>query len=153
MSGLGKLGGGLYEWASGQIHPLQIDGFSRIVAERLLQTNSHSVLGQWIIAHPWSGWLLFPGAIYLQTTSLIAACRPSLHQPWGVALILFHVGNALILTIYFPQNVFLLGLFFLLSPFAPAAFDARRILEDLPLLSFLSRVLPTRAAGPNSVLT
>jgi hypothetical protein len=153
MSGLGKLGGGLYEWASGQAHPLQIDGFSRIVAERLLQTHSHSVLGQWIIDHPWSGWLLFPGAIYLQTTSLIAACRPSLHRLWGVALILFHIGNAFILTIYFPQNIFLLGLFFLASPFAPAAFDGRQILEDLPMLSFFSRVLPTRAAASNSVLT
>ena len=153
MSGLGKLGGGLYELLSGQAHPLQIDGFSRIVAERLLQTNSHSVLGQWMIGHPWLGWLLFPGAIYLQTTSLIAACRPSLHRTWGAALILFHIGNALILTIYFPQSVFLLGLFLLASPFAPASFDARRFLADLPLLSFLSRVLPTRAVPPSNEVT
>jgi hypothetical protein len=148
MSGFGKLGGGLYEWLSGQAHMLQFDGFSRIVAERLLQTNSHSVLGQWIVGHPWFGWLLFTGAIYLQTTSLIAACRPSLHRIWGTALIFFHIGNALILTIYFPQSIFLLGLFLLASPFAPATFDARQILADLPLLSFLSRVLPRRATQP-----
>ncbi len=146
MSGLGKLGGGLYECLSGQAHPLQMDGLARIVAERLLQTNSDSALGLWIIRHPWVGWLLLPGAIYLQTTSLIAACRPSLHRVWGTALILFHIGNALILTIYFPQSVFLLGLFLLASPFAPASFDLRQIVADLPLLSFLSRVLPKRAA-------
>jgi hypothetical protein len=146
MSGLGKLGGGLYEIFSGQAHPLQIDGFSRIVAERLLQTNSESVVGTWIIKHSWLGWLLFPGVIYLQTTSLIAACRPSLHQLWGAALILFHIGNALILAIYFPQSVFLLALFLLASPFLPATFDARQVLADLPLLSPVSRVLPRRAA-------
>ena len=135
----------MYELLSGQANPLQIDGFSRIVAERLLQTNSDSVVGRWMIAHSWSGWLLFPGAIYVQTTSLIAACRPSLHRPWGVALILFHIGNALILTIYFPQSIFLLALFLLASPFAPASFDARQIMADFPLLSFLSRVSPRHA--------
>jgi hypothetical protein len=146
MSGLGKLGGGLYEWMAGQAHPFQIDGFSRIVAERLLQTNSDSVLGRWIIEHPWLGGLLLPGAIYLQTTSILAAFRPSLHRVWGAALILFHLGNAFILTIYFPHSIFLLGLLLLASPFAPAAFDVRRILADLPILSVFSRVLPTREA-------
>ncbi|OAI43087.1 hypothetical protein AYO41_02870 [Verrucomicrobia bacterium SCGC AG-212-E04] len=140
MSGLGKLGGGLYEWLSGQAHPFQIDGFSRIVAERLLQTNSSSVLGRWIIDHPWLGWPLLPGAIYLQTTAVIAAFRPSLHRLWGAALILFHIGNAFILTIYFPHSIFLLGLFLLASPFALAGFDVRQILADLPILSVFSRV-------------
>ena len=148
MSGLGKLGGGLYEWFSGQAHPFQIDGFSRIVAERLLQTNSSSVLGRWIIDHPWLGWPLLPGAIYLQTTSVIAAFRPSLHRWWGVALIVFHVGNAFILTIYFPHSIFLLGLFLLASPFAPAGFDARQILADLPILSVFSRVTSRRSMVP-----
>ena len=140
MSGLGKLGGGLYEWLSGQAHSFQIDGFARIVAERLLQTNSESVLGRWIIDHPWLGWPLLPGAIYLQLTAVIAAFRPSLHRVWASLLILFHVGNAFILTIYFPHSIFLLGLFFLASPFAPTGFDWRRVLEDLPILSMISRV-------------
>lgn len=144
MSGLGKLGGGVYEWLSGQAHPFQIDGFSRVVAERLLQTNSSSVLGRWIIDYPWLGWPLLPGAIYLQTTAVIAAFRPSLHRLWGAALILFHIGNAFILTIYFPHSIFLLGLFLLASPFLPSGFDRRRILMDLPLLSFLSRVIAPR---------
>ena len=148
MSGLGKLGGGLYEWFSGQAHPFQIDGFSRIVAERLLQTNSSSVLGRWIIDHPWLGWPLLPGAIYLQTTSVIAAFRPSLHRWWGVALIVFHVGNAFILTINFPHSIFLLGLFLLASPFAPAGFDARQILADLPILSVFSRVTSWHSMVP-----
>ena len=153
MSGLGKLGGGLYESFSGQAHPFQIDGFSRIVAERLLQTNSSSVLGRWIIDHPWLGWPLLPGAIYLQTTSIIAAFRPSLHRCWGAALILFHVGNAFILTIYFPHSIFLLGLFLLASPFAPAGFDARQILADLPILSVFSRVTSRRSMAPATALT
>lgn len=148
MSGLGKLGGGLYEWVSGQAHPFQIDGFSRVVAERLLQTNSSSVLGRWIIDHPWLGWPLLPGAIYLQITAVAAAFRPSLHRLWGTALILFHIGNAFILTIYFPHSVFLLGLFLLASPFAPPGFDARQILADLPILSVFSRVSSRRSMAP-----
>lgn len=148
MSGLGKLGGGLYEWLSGQAHPFQIDGFSRVVAERLLQTNSQSVLGRWIIDQPWLGWPLLPGAIYLQTTAVIAAFRPSLHRLWGTALILFHIGNAFILTIYFPHSVFLLGLFLLASPFAPPGFDVRQILADLPILSVFSRVSSRRPMAP-----
>ena len=153
MSGLGKLGGGVYEWLSGQAHPFQIDGFSRIVAERLLQTNSSSVLGRWIIDHPWLGWPLLPGAIYLQTTAVIAAFRPSLHRLWGAALILFHIGNAFILTIYFPHSIFLLGLFLLASPFAPAGFDGRRILADLPILSIFSRVTSRRSMVPAAAIS
>ena len=140
MSGLGKLGGALYEWLSGQAHSFQIDGFARIVAERLLQTHSDSVLGRWIIDHPWLGWPLLPGVIYLQITAVIAAFRPSLHRVWGAALILFHIGNALVLTIYFPHSIFVLGIFLLASPFAPASFDVRQILADLPILSLMSRV-------------
>ncbi len=153
MSGLGKLGGGAYEWLSGQAHPFQIDGFSRIVAERLLQTNSSSILGRWIVDHPWLGWPLLPGAIYLQITAVIAAFRPSLHRLWGTALILFHIGNAFILTIYFPHSIFLLGLFLLASPFAPAGFDARRILADLPILSIFSRVTSRRSMVAATAIT
>ncbi len=145
MSGLGKLGGGLYELFTGQFHPFQPEGFSRVIAERLLQTHSTSVAGAWLIEHPFASWPLLPLAIYVQMFAIVAAFRPALHRPWGLALILLHVGNSFILTIHFPVSGALLALFLLCSPFASPGFDSKIFFAELPLLSALRRVLRTRA--------
>ncbi len=142
MSGLAKLGGGMYELFSGQANPWQPDGFARVIAERLLETGSTSLVGGWMIDHPWLSGPLLPAVIYLQTMAFVAAFRPALHRGWGLSLILFHLGNSFILTIHFPQSMALLALFFLASPFAPDRLDGRAILLDLPLVGLLRRIIP-----------
>ena len=148
MSGFGKIGGGLWELFSGRAHPFHLDGFARVIAARLLQTHSESGLGAWLILHPWASGPMLPGAIYVQAASLWVAFRPALHRPWGASLMLFHLANSLILTIHFPHSVFLLALFFLASPFAPARLDWRVALAALPLWGSLWRRIAARRPAP-----
>lgn len=150
MSGFGKIGGGLWELFSGRAHPFHIDGFARVIAARLLQTHSESGLGAWLILHPWASGPMLPGAIYVQAASVWVAFRPALHRPWGACLMLFHLANSLILTIHFPHSIFLLALFFLASPFAPARFEWRGTLGALPLVGALWRRIAARRSAPSA---
>ena len=154
MSGLGKLGASCYELWHGQISSFHPSGLQRVIAARLLETGSSSPAADWLLAQPsWLVWPLLPGVIYCQLGAIWAAFRPSLHRLWGVMLILFHLGNAFVLTIHFPYSIFMLSLFFLASPFAPVRFDVRQILTDLPLLSAILRVAFRRMTTPSQPVT
>jgi hypothetical protein len=133
MSGLGKVLGAIYQIAIGQTHAFTQNALAAVVAERLLETNSRSLLGPWLIDHPLAGWPLLIGDIYLQLFAFVAVFRPSLHRIWGFGLILFHIGSFLLLTISFPQNALLLALFFLNSPFRREDESWRQTLADMPL--------------------
>lgn len=154
MSGLGKLGASVFELASGQISSFHPSGFQRLIAARLLETSSSSPAANWIIAAPsWVSWPLLPATIYFQLCAVCVAFRPSLHRPWGVVLILFHLGTAFILTIHFPYSVFMLALLLVASPFAPPRFDVRQVLTDLPLLSAIWRVASRPMIPPTVPVT
>lgn len=120
MSGLGKLAGGLYQLCVGQNHIFLPEGLAATVADRLLQTNSRSLLGPWLIAHPLFGIPLTLGTVYLQFFSFWIAFRPAAQRPWAVALILFHIGSFLLLSIQFFPSVLLLALLFLGVPGRPS---------------------------------
>jgi len=141
MSGLGKLAGAVYQMAIGQANAFMPGALAATVAGRLLKTNSRSLLGPWLIDHPLAGWPLMLGDIYLQFFSFWVAFRPSLHRLWALALISFHILSFLLLTVSFPQNVLLLALFFLNSPFRPERGNWRMTLGDLPLVGALARRL------------
>lgn len=132
MSGLGKLGGAVYQTFLGQPSAFTPGGVGAHVAERLLQTHSQSGVGTWIVAHPYLTWPLMPGAIAVEFFSFWTAFRPSLQRPWAIALIAFHLGVYLAMTIDFPQNCFLLALFFFSSPFEPNGLRLVDRLADLP---------------------
>jgi hypothetical protein len=148
MAGLGKLLGAIYQISTGQPHAFMPHALALIVADRLIETNSQSLFGPWLIYHPMAGWPIMVGDIYLQFFSFWAAFRPSLHKLWAVALILFHLASFLFLTINFAQNVFLLALLFIASPFRPAGETWRQTLADLPLLgSLFVKLFPTLCAS------
>lgn len=119
MSGLGKLGGAVYQLAAGQRNVFQPGAFGAHIAQRLVQTGSRSTLGDWIVHHPYLTWPLMPTAVVFETLAFLAAFRPALARPVAVLLILFHVGTYYTMTISFPANCLLLALFFLASPFEP----------------------------------
>jgi predicted DCC family thiol-disulfide oxidoreductase YuxK len=143
MSGIAKLLGTAVQIARGDAHTLfSSDALARHVAERLLQTGERSVLGDAIIAHPAWGTPAFLGAVYLETFALAAAFRPSLHRPWGLGLVLLHVGIFLTMNVAFPHSILLLCLLFLASPFSRRSFRARGTLGDLPVFGpFLAALI------------
>ena len=134
MSGVGKLGGALYQLARFQPNALAPGALGAHIAQRLLQTDSHSLLGAWIIEHPWLTWPALPFAIYLELFSVVVAFRPALARPWAALLVIFHLGNYFTMTIAFPPHCFLLALFFFRSPFAPGGRAWRVEVFGVPLL-------------------
>ncbi len=141
MSGLGKLGGALYQLARLEPNAFAPGALGAHIAQRLLQTDSHSLLGAWIIDHPWLTWPAMPFAVYLELFSFVVAFRPGLSRPWAAVLIIFHIGNYFTLTIAFPPSCFLLALFFFRSPFEPDKTPWRKLLFDVPLLGGMLKSL------------
>ncbi len=136
LAGLGKIGGAFYQMALGQMHALHPQALAYHIAERLLQTGSSSLLGVFFIENPWLGFPAMLVMLYAQVFSFWIAFRPSLHRLWGGLLILFHISVSLTLSINFHPQVFLVGLFFLYSPFRrPATF--RELCIALPIFGFL----------------
>lgn len=117
MSGLGKLGGAIYQVAAGQPSALSPGAVGAHIAERLLQTHSQSAVGAWLVAHPYLTWPAMPGAIAVELLAFWAAFRPQWQRPWAAALIALHLGIYVAMTINFPQNCFLLALLFFLPAF------------------------------------
>lgn len=144
MSGLGKVVVAIYQGCLGQMHAFSSNALAEVIAERLLETNSRSLLGPWLIDHSSVGWPLLLGAIYLELFAFLTVFRPSLHRFWACGLILFHIGSFLLLTVSFPQNCLLLALFFLSSPFHRDDENWRHTLADLPLLG---RLFPRQCAS------
>ena len=99
------------------------------------------------IAYPRLGWPLYPLAIYVEVFALLAVFRPRLHRPWGCGLIGLHVGNCCSMGIVFNVNVLLLGLFFVLSPFAPTRLDLW-LWRDLPMVGVARGVLTSVIERP-----
>lgn len=137
MSGLGKLGCAIYQVGAGQPSAFSPGALGAHVAQRLVQTHSHSLLGSFIINHPFLTWPLLPFPIYLELFAFWIAFRPALQRWWALGLILFHVGTIFTLTITFPVACLLLALFFFQSPFQPAATSWRGLLAEVPLVGGL----------------
>jgi hypothetical protein len=134
MSGLGKVLGLFYQIFIGQTSALSPNALPLIIADRLLETHSTSLLGPWLIQHSliaWPGMIL---VIYLQFFSFCVLFRPIIHKVWAMALIVFHLGCFFALTIDFPQNILILSLFFLHSPFNQTRPSSRQVFAQLPLI-------------------
>jgi hypothetical protein len=144
MSGLGKVGGAIYQLLAGQINFVGPGGLASLIAERLLRTHSQSFLGPWFIDHPALGYPLMLGVMYLQLFSFWVTFRPNAQKFWATGLILFHIGSFFILTVSFPQNVFLLALLFLHSPWETPECPWQRRLAEFPIIGWLVRFCPSK---------
>ncbi len=122
LAGFWKYYDAFYQLANGQVNAFSFKGFAYQVADRLMQTNSTSLLGSYIIDHPWLGWLMFQGAMLLELTSIAVLWFPSLQPLWGLSMICMHLGSVLTVSVRFSSNIILLGLLFVSSPFLTKRF-------------------------------
>lgn len=113
MSGLGKIMGAIYQIFRGEIHAFHPDAMAYHIADRLLQTGSQSILGEFLIENRALTLPMMPLTIVIQTLALWVAFRPSLFKTWAIALILIHIGTSLTMTINFFPSIVLLALLFL----------------------------------------
>ena len=144
MSGVAKCAAAAYQLLAGQPSAFGPGGLGAIIAQRLLQTHSSSLLGTWIIRHPYLTWPALPLAIYLELFAFLVAFRPSLGRFWAALLIVFHVGTYLTMTITFPPSCFLLAVFFFPSPFEPEQNRPwQNRLLDMPVIPGLYKLRQT----------
>jgi hypothetical protein len=153
MAGIWKTGGILEQWIRGQavtyLHPR---GLAYQVAAKMVEDDTASLFGPWLVEHSWVGWLPGIAAIYLELFALWVVARPSLHRAWGLGLALLHIATHLMMGVGFPQNTLWLALFLVLSPFRPETPDWRQAVRDLPVLGgwlrrFMGRAPAKRGAS------
>ncbi len=133
-SGVWKIAGVLIQFVKGEMHALHPFALSQHIANRLLQTNYESILGEYMIEHPILGWPLFAGAIFLELFSVFVAFRPSLHRFWGMSLVMLHLGIWLTLFVPFATNIVFAMIFFVHSPFLPEKVTVKGFAYSLPIL-------------------
>jgi hypothetical protein len=154
LTGYWKVYTGLTELAEGTMNVFSLHGFSYIVADSLLRTNANTLLGHFFVDHPLAGWPLYIGTMYLEGASVFIAFRPRLHRFWGFGLIAFHVGTQLVMNFTFPENILLIAVLLVCSPFAPDHVSIKATLTDLPGIYFVTRRVRdvrARAARPVGV--
>lgn len=119
MAGTGKLLYGFQSLfqghAGGNFSP---DGFASLLADRMIIGLGQDIFGDFMVGQPQLGRALFIFTILCQTASLAVAFLPRLHRLWGLILISFHLGTALLMGIYFGTHVLWLAIFLVCSPFA-----------------------------------
>jgi hypothetical protein len=113
MAGWSKIGGAFLQAWRGEPSLFSLQALSRHIAARLLETGVQSLWGPWLLAHPWIGWPLLWGVVYLQAFSFWVAFRPTLRAVWAVWLIAFHLASFFAMGIFFAQAILLLGILFL----------------------------------------
>lgn len=126
---------GVLKLLSGDFGP---EAFALQVANWLPMIQEKPLLGNLPINYPYFFWPFYLGIIYFQTFAIWAAFRPQLQKIWGLALLSFHFGTLLFMAIVFPENVLLLALFFLNSPFQQSG-RARDMLYSFPLFGWLGK--------------
>lgn len=139
--------GPLFQGIEGNFAPR---GLAMQLANRILETGTVPLLGHFVITHYWLSYPMFLVLIYMQLVALFVALRPRLHLIWGYGLIVFHMGTWLLMEIYFPVHVLLLGLLFVMSPFRPDRWTVREVLCDLPIFGFFIRKLWRTSAAATS---
>ena len=139
MGGLGKFVGAAQQALVGLPHYFVPDASALLIADRLVLTRATSALGPWAIDHYWIVLPYFLFTVYLLTVSILVAFRPRLHYWWGVLLLIFHIGNYLVINIAFATHIFLVAILFLSSPFTRSPLGWRALLKELPFVDIVVR--------------
>lgn len=141
LAGFWKVYAGIGQIIKGQHSIISFDVFAIQIANRLLQNNSTSLLGEFFIKNHFIGWLSYMFSIYIELFSIVVAFRPSLHRIWGIMLITFHIGTKLTMNIGFNQQIMYDALFLVCSPFLRTNVGIKNIVLDLPLISMILKLL------------
>lgn len=124
---------------------LASDGFVRIVLHKILSDRAASLLVPYLVRHEHLFQFLLLGGVCTEVCAIFAWFRPHLHRPFGVLLILLHLGTGWLLNVILVNNLVVLGIFMVFSPFAPRRSSWFAVAQSLPLLG-----IPFRASAPRS---
>jgi hypothetical protein len=136
LAGFWKAKAGLSALVHGAEGNFSPRGLALQLADRILQSGTQPLLGRMAVENYWIIWPMFVGLIYVQLTAITVIFRRHLHVLWGNILALFHIWTWLFMEIYFPPQMFFVGLLFIMSPFRPRRWKFREAVVELPFLGF-----------------
>jgi hypothetical protein len=146
LAGLGKILDSARLAYSGDPSYFSPSGLATLICNWLDASRIESPLAEMILDRPWLGLPLSTCTLYFELFAVLVAFRPALHELWGSFLILFHVSVTILLGVSFSENVMLVGILFLCSPFKPQPSEGWPALSYLPGAGIVRRVL--RAIRP-----
>jgi len=117
LSGFYRIIQGLQDMASGHFGAFAREGFATMIAHRLIADGTQSALGHWMITHPDVSRLLLMMGTLMESLTLLAMFRPSLHRIFGVYLVGMHLFNLVTLNIEFHGAIIVVTIFLIFSPF------------------------------------
>jgi hypothetical protein len=124
VAGTWKLVVAVYQLLIGEANAFTAEAMARQVAEQFVTTHQITWLGHFIVDHIHWGHAPYLLALLLELFSLPVVFRPTLHRIWGCGLMLFQLGTRLILDVWSPWGIALVGLIFVASPFASLGGEA-----------------------------
>ena len=117
------------------------DGMVRILLDRAIDgADDIERLLPFVVEHKYLAQAMLLVTVYVQLFAPLAVLRPHLHKPFGIAIILFHIGSDWVMGVAFTANILMIGLFLVLSPTAPARLSLLGIMQSLPIIG-----IPIRA--------
>lgn len=126
---------GLWKIWDGRLELFSSDSMVRILLNRAIDdTDNIAPLLPLVAQHNFIAQSMLLIIVYVEVFAILAVVRPHLQRPFGVVLILFHIGSDLIMGISFAANILMVGLFLVLSPTAPARFSLTGLVQSLPLI-------------------
>lgn len=141
MGGIGKFYGAYLQISAGQSSLFSPHAAALHIADRLILTDSTSAWGAWAVNHALLIYPYFLFTCYMLLVSFLVAFRPRLLRTWGILLILYHIGNYLVINIGFVTHLFLWCILLLASPFAPERTSLRDVLRSLPFFDIVFKKL------------
>jgi len=154
MSGFGKAYYGFYlPLAKDQIGAFQLNALNLHIADNMIRRGVDTVLGAWMIDHPYLAWVSMLVMVYIQLLAIFAMCRPALHRWWGFGLLFFHLGTGLFMAILTTSHALALAIFIIGSPFAlPGEWSLRESLAALPIFGYpFRRLFPGKPIKSNVI--
>lgn len=151
LSGFWKVYYGLDELAAGKNNFLQPTGLSTILAARQMDESNNPMLIDFFVHHIYLTWFLHLSIIYIEFFAILTLFRPALQKPFGIALILFHIGTAFMMDFGgYVTHAICWGVFFVFSPFASQKFNLLNFLRSLPVFGTFIRVICKKQANINA---
>ena len=121
------------------------DALTRILLDQLLaKADEIPLLLPFVAQHNWLAQSMWWLALYIELCALLVVFRPHLQRPFGAALMLFHITTQMLMNISFHYNIFMVGVFLLLSPLAPARFSLSATIRSLPIVGIPFRLMKRR---------
>ena len=139
---------GLWKLWHGRLELLSSDSMVRVLLGRAIDNADIGPLLPFVSQHQYLAQAMLLVTVYVQLFALVAVFRPHLHRPFGIFLIIFHIGSDWLMNITFSGNILMIGLFLVMSPTAPTRFSLSGLIRSLPIIGLPFRIW-ARLQSPN----